>query len=62
MTIECNKMYDFKKEFWVALGIKKSQWDSRRKDLLEWLSNFYDFELIEGHPIRIFIKDIYGTY
>lgn len=55
-------MYDFKKEFWVALGIKKSQWDSRRKDLLEWLSNFYDFELIEGHPIRIFIKDIYGTY
>lgn len=62
MTIERNQTYDFKKEFWAALGIKKNQWETRRRDLLEWLSNFYDFELIEGHPIRILIREIYGTY
>ena len=43
-------------------GIKKNQWETRKKDLLEWIGNFYDYELYEGRPIRILIKDIYGEY
>ena len=62
LVIEKNHIYDFKKEFWVALDIKKNQWETRRDDLLEWLTNFYDYELYDGRPIRIFIKEIYGTY
>lgn len=55
-------IYDFKTEFWSLTGIKKNQWESRRKDLLEWLNNFYDYELLEGRPIRIKINEIYGQY
>ena len=62
MTIERNQIYDFKTEFWTEVGIKKNQWETRRQDLLEWLNNFYDYELLEGRPIKILIKDIYGTY
>ena len=62
MIIEKGKIYDFKKEFWAALNIKKNQWETRKEDLLEWISNFYDYEIYYDRPIRIFIKDIYGTY
>lgn len=62
MTVERNHSYDFKAEFWPMVGIKKNQWETRKKDLLEWLENFFDYELIEGRPIRILIKDIYGKY
>ena len=27
-----------------------------------WLSNFYDYELLNGCPIRIHIKEVYGEY
>lgn len=62
MTIEKNNIYDFKKEFWTALGICKNQWENRKEDLLNWLTNFYDYELLNGRPLRIFIKEIYGEY
>ena len=62
MQLEIGKVYDFKNEFWVMTGIKKNQWECRKQDLLDWLSNFYDYELYEGRPIRILIKEIYGTY
>lgn len=62
MTIEKNKTYDFKKEFWPAVGINKGQWENRKADLLNWISNFFDYELQEGRPIRIHIFEVFGEY
>lgn len=62
MIIEAGKIYNFKTEFWPAVGINKGQWENRREDLLEWLTNFYNYELVEGRPIRIFIKEVIGEY
>ena len=62
MQIEKGQIYDFKKEFWLLTGIKKNQWESRREELLEHIGNFYDYELLDGRPIRIKINEIYGTY
>ena len=56
------KIYDFKTEFWKLTGITKWHWNERKEDLLEWLENFYDYELLEGRPMRIHIKEIYGEY
>ena len=61
MEIE-KKVYAFKTEFWNLTGITKNQWENRREDLELWLSNFYDYTLIEGKPLRIEIKEIYGEY
>lgn len=55
-------IYEFKTEFWPLIGIKKNQWENRKEDLLEWLTNFYDYELLEGRPLRIHIKEVYGEY
>lgn len=60
--IQPNKIYDFKKEFWPLTGISKRSWENRKQDVLEWLKNFYDYEMIEGRPIRILIKEVYGEY
>jgi hypothetical protein len=62
VTIEANKIYNFKTEFWPSVGINKGQWENRREDLLEWISNFYEYELLDGRPIRIHIKEIIGEY
>lgn len=62
MIIEKGKIYDFKKEFWPAVGINKGQWENRKKDLLDWISNFYEYELHEGRPIRIYILEVFGEY
>ena len=32
------------------------------QDLLTWLSNYFDFEILQGRPIRIKIKEIYREY
>lgn len=56
------KRYQLKKEFFPMLGISEKQWERRKKDLLEWLKNFYDYEIIEGLPIYIEIKEQYGDY
>ena len=60
--IEAGKFYNFKEEFFQELGIGRRAWLERKTDLLNWLSNFYDYELIHGRPIKIFIKEIYGEY
>ena len=62
MVIKKDAVYNFKEEFWPALGISKNTWERRKEDFLEWLTNFYDYELLEGRPIRIHIKEIYGEY
>lgn len=62
MIVEAGKVYDFKKEFWQLTGITKSNWETRKNDLLEWLKNFYDYEIYDGKPIRIYIKEVYGNY
>lgn len=62
MKIEEGKVYNFKTEFWPAVGINKGQWENRKDDLLEWLKEFYDYELHDGRPIRIYIKRVIGEY
>lgn len=60
--IEAGKIYDFKGEFFAATGITMYQFRNRKEDLLEWLKEFYDYELYDGRPIRIYIKEVIGEY
>lgn len=60
--VEKGKIYNFKEEFWGMVGISKYSWETRKEDVLIWLENFYDYELLEGRPIRIYIKEVYGDY
>lgn len=60
--IKTNIMYKFKAEFAKELGIPANQVDRRQEELLNWLSNFFDYEFYDGHPKRIMIKEIYGEY
>ena len=60
--IEAGKIYDFKGEFFTATGITMYQFRNRKEDLLEWLKEFYDYELYDGRPIRIYIKEVIGEY
>lgn len=57
-----NTIYNFKDEFCKILSIGDRAWKYRKSELLEWLENFYDYELLEGRPIRIHIKEVYGNY
>lgn len=59
--IECTT-YKFKEEFCKELNIPMNQPNRRKEELLTWLSNFYDFEIIEGCPLRIKIKEVIGEY
>lgn len=56
------KIYKFKEEFCKELSIPLNQANRRQKELLEWLTNFYDYEFLPGNPIRIIIKEIIGKY
>jgi hypothetical protein len=60
--IEAGKIYDFKGEFFAITGITMYQFRNRKEDLLEWLKEFYDYELYDGRPIRIYIKEVIGEY
>lgn len=60
--IKPNTFYKFKAEFAKELNIPTNQIDRRQKELLQWLTNFFDFEFYEGKPKRIFIKTILGDY
>lgn len=60
--IENNKLYNFKSESAKELGIPNHQVDRKLDDLLIWLANFYDYEIIEGCPRKIFIKEVIGEY
>lgn len=54
--------YKLKEEFFKQLHISDNSYRRRREDLLEWLKNFYDYELIDGRPIMIHIKEVYDEY
>jgi hypothetical protein len=60
--IEENHIYAFKKEFCKILKIPDNQAERRLSELLDWLTNYFDFEFYKGNPHRIFIKKIYGDY
>lgn len=55
-------IYKFKEEFWQMININHGQWTRRKNDLLQWLENFFDYELLEGKPLRIKILETYGEY
>lgn len=44
------------------LKIPANQYDRKQAELLEWLTNFYDYDFYEGRPKHIRIKAIYGEY
>ena len=63
-TIECGKPYRFRKEFCPILGISDYQVTRRKKDLLDWLTNFYDYDFKEApsESAIIIIKEIVELY
>lgn len=56
------EIYQLKKEFFPKYGISSRQWDRRKKELLLWLENFFDYEIKEGQPIYIIIHEQFGEY
>lgn len=60
--IEIGKTYKFKEEFCKELGIPNCQVERKVNELLEWLSNFYEFEFKKSRPFLITIKEIIGDY
>ena len=60
--IELNKIYKFKEEFCKELGIPNCQVERRLNDLIDWLSNFYEFEFKKGRPYTIIVTEIIGDY
>ena len=56
------KIYNFKEEFCVMLGIPQNQYNRRQDELIEWLKNFFEFDMLMGRPIRIHIKEVIGEY
>lgn len=56
------QVYLFREEFCKELKIPINQYKNRQEELLEWLTNFFDFDYLPGRPIRIHIKEIYGEY
>lgn len=56
------RVYLFKEEFCKELKIPTNQYDRNKDRLLEWLTNFFDFDYLPGRPIRINIKEVYGEY
>lgn len=62
MDIVSGKLYKFKEEFCKAVGISRYAYDKRYAELLEWLKNFYDYEIIDAKPILISIKEVMGSY
>lgn len=56
------KTYKLKEEFFKELNISASQWKCKKEELLSWLENFYDYSIVEGCPILITIKEVYGDY
>lgn len=55
-------IYKFKEEFCAELKIPQNQCNRRQQELLDWLTNFFDYEILYGNPIRIIINEIYGEY
>lgn len=55
-------VYELKKDLCKILGIPMYHCERRTKDLMVWLSNFYDYEVLSGKPIRLQITVVYGEY
>ena len=62
MKILKTGIYKFKEEFCSSLKISKYIYETRKVELLEWLKNFYDYEIIEVKPILIKINEVIGDY
>ena len=60
--IEVNTKYKFREEFCKELNIPQNQYLRRKKELLEWFTNFFEFEFKDGRPDTIIIKEIIGEY
>lgn len=56
------KIYALKEELFPLLNIPLNQYKARKADLLAWLENFFDYEIMSGKPIRIKIIEVYGEY
>lgn len=55
--------YELKEQLFPLLHISKSQWDRRKKDLLAWFENFFEYELLDTkRPMLIVITEVYGEY
>lgn len=54
--------YQLKTEFFKELGIPVTQWERRKSELLEWLKNFYEYEIVDTKPLLIRITYVYGDY
>lgn len=60
--IQKMKPYQLREELAPLLGISDYTVVRRKKELLEWLKNFYDYELISEKPYTLQITEIYGEY
>lgn len=56
------KVYLFKEEFMPLLKITNYQYRHKKNELLEWLKDFFEYEILEGRPIRINILQQIGEY
>ena len=50
------------KDFCEELGIKPYTYEKRREDLLEWLKEFYVYEIINSRPVKIIIHEELAEY
>lgn len=55
------KIYFFN-DFCKLLNIPSYQKDRRKQDLLAWLKEFFDYNILGGKPLRIEILEQYGEY
>lgn len=55
-------IYLFKEEFCKALHISVNQMNRRQDELFAWLNNFFDYEILQGRPIRIHVKAVLADY
>lgn len=49
-------------DFCNSIGITKYQRERRKEELLLWLENFYEYELINSKPLQIIIKQQLNEY
>lgn len=55
-------VYKLKTEFFKENSISEMQYKRRKEDLMDWLKDFYDYEILEGKPLRIKIIEVYDEY
>lgn len=55
-------IYRLREEFLPMLNISDSSFRKRKDELLDWLGDFFDFEIQDGKPSYIVIKEQYLEY